>query len=133
MPFFIELVQNQCNICLNKNCRQISNSLKRKYGKCGEKVTFLDIKGKEFETPTNLNFNKVVDVGPRVSRNNLKLKVSEPVLTNPNSCKNICHILGECIELHHIGDKRFWVFLDCDGPLYKIMSKMTESNCKKYD
>ena len=131
--FFIELVQNQCNICLNKNCRQISNPLKRKYDKRGEKVIFLDIKGKEFETPTNLNFNKVVDVGARVNRNNLKLKVSEPVLTNPYSCKNIYHILGECRELHHIGDKRFWVFLGCDGLLYKIMNKMTESNCKKYD
>lgn len=67
----------------------------------------MDNKDEEIEIPTNWNFDKVVDVGHRVNRNDSKLKVSEPVLTNPNSFKNIYHILKEYWELHHIGHKRF--------------------------
>lgn len=109
----IEKNENQYKIYLNENCRQIYNPLKKKGG---ENVTFLDNKDEEFETPTNWNFDKVVNVGQIVNRNYSKLRVGQPVLTNLNCYKNIYRTLKEQRLLHHTSGARFLVFLGCDGP-----------------
>lgn len=56
------------------------------------------------------------------------LKIGEPILCNPNSYVNIKLVLDTLHKNLNIGTDRFWTFLSCDGPPYRMASRIIESN-----
>ena len=58
--------------------------------------------------------------------------MGEPVLVNPNSYETVRLILNEYKTLHSIGEERKWVFLGCDGPPYRLATRIIRQN-EEYD
>ena len=69
----------------------------------------------------------------KVLENRPIIKMSEPILLNPNSCKNIHHILKQFKIFAKIGIDREWVFIGCDGPPYCSALRIVESSPGKFD
>ena len=75
-----------------------------------------------------------IDIGEnKVLENRPIIKMSEPVLLNPNTYENIHHILKQLKIFAKIGIDREWVFIDCDGPPYCLASRIVESSPNEFD
>ena len=67
-------------------------------------------------------------------KKNVKLiQTGEPVMVNPNSFINVEYILDQYKKSHGISEAREGVALGCDGPPYRMASKLVEANPEKYD
>ena len=54
-------------------------------------------------------------------------------MVNPNSFINVEYILDQYKKSHGISEAREGVALGCDGPPYRMASKLVEANPEKYD
>ena len=70
--------------------------------------------------------NKVLEKRPII-------KMSESILLNPNSYKNIHHVLKQVKIFAKIGTDREWVFIGCDGPPYCLASRIVECSPDEFD
>ena len=70
--------------------------------------------------------NKVLEKRPII-------KMSESILLNPNSYKDIHHVLKQLKIFAKIGTDREWVFKGCDGPPYCLASRIVECSPDEFD
>ena len=120
-------------VCSNEACEKMFNSLKRKCDSCGSLVVKrTPAKVSQHQSPYH-NFGEV-DIGQcQNSETRPQIKMSDPVLLNPNSYKNLETILTEMKQFANIGKDREWVFLGCDGPPYCLSERIIESNPEKFE
>ena len=61
------------------------------------------------------------------------IQFSHPILSNPDSYKNIHQILKQLQIFAIICIVREWVFIGCDGPPYCLTSRIVESSPDESD
>ena len=85
---------------------------------------------------SHLHFNflpKFVFVGEKENTNRCKITMSEPVLVNPNSYKNLEIVLEKVKNMAIDNCDIEWMFIGADGPPYCIMSRLISRDPEKYD
>ena len=121
------------DLCSNDSCGKRFSSMKRKCDECSSPV-ITQTKEERFVAPEGFGLLKTTDIGQKVNINKPAITMGEPVLVNPNSFETVKAVLDEYKLIHKIGtDSRQWVLLGCDGPPYRLASKIIEENKSDYD
>ena len=120
-------------VCSNEKCFMLFYCLKRKCDSYGGVVdNYYEEVGSQISYLCNV-FNEIEISENKVLENRPIIKMWEPILSNPNSYKNIHHILKELKIFAKIGIDREWVFIGCDGPAMGLASRIVKSSPDKFD
>ena len=129
----IEVLKRSERSCSNKSCKKLFTKFRKKCDACGGKVIKEEHIEPRLAVPKDWAPEKIFNIGQEVNKNAKLIQIGEPVMVNPNSFINAEYIFDQYKKLHGISEAREWVALGCDGPPYRMVSKLIEANPEKYD
>lgn len=112
-----EMENSTKKICSNETCNRIFEGMKK---------TVVTIKLSKFA-----DCSTDVGIDSRKERH-LIMKMTEPVMLNPNSYTNVENILLNLKKSADIGKSCEWVFWGCDGPPYCLAQIIANYNPTKF-